>query len=227
MLTTILTPTYRNAAALVEAGKSVLAQTSPHWRWWIVLDEATPDTRHIATSFQSLDPRVTVFEERFDATKRHTDRYRPAMHFNAYCLRVATKYFAWLSDDDILMPSFVEQLVAHVELHPSYEVVYGECHIVDCRAGRDHTFINWLAADTPYGPTCAVMPSSRVDGGQILQTAASAREIINDTPMPDDWSYAGACDGHYLNCLAKRYAFLQYRHKVVTHRRTDASSFQR
>jgi glycosyltransferase involved in cell wall biosynthesis len=223
---TIVTATYNKPAYLREAGLSVLGQTRGDWRWWVVLDGADEETAAVALDFQETDPRVTVFEEHVAAADRWVKEYRPAALINKYYPLVTTRFLAWLSDDDVLEPCYLEVLAGELDRHLAYDVVFGTCEVVRYAHGGTAQPHAWLRADRAFGVGTDATPGCNIDGGQILQTKRSY-DALGGWQLPTDFQSASSVDAIYMNQLAERFTFVPVARKVMTHRRTPASSFKR
>lgn len=98
-ITTILT-TYRRPPLLKKAIESVLSQTYPHFTL-IVLDNASGDeTESTVREIIKTDSRVQFH--------RHSENIGMMANYSYGYSLIKTKYFTFLSDDDILSPCFFE-----------------------------------------------------------------------------------------------------------------------
>jgi glycosyltransferase involved in cell wall biosynthesis len=220
-ITTIVTATYNKEKFLPQAAESVFNQTRKDWRWWIILDGANGKTTDYIFNLQHRDPRITAFMENVGFYERKKI-YRPSILMNKYFPIIATDYFCWLSDDDIMQPTYLESLAGTLDSHPSWDVVFGWMDVIDQVNDTDwklhmyfgrHHWNKEYNADTP--------PMHLLDGGQILQTKASY--AVLNWQFPLEWVPGNTCDGLYLNELAKKFTLHPINEHVLTHRRTFLS----
>jgi len=109
LITTII-PTYRRPDHLRRAIGSVLAQTYPHIRV-CVYDNASGDaTAEVVADFSRRDPRVSYF--------CHAENIGAFANFNHGLGAVATSFFSFLSDDDVLLPEFYQTAIEQLEKFP-------------------------------------------------------------------------------------------------------------
>lgn len=223
-ITTIVTATYNKAEFLAEAAESVFRQTRADWCWWLILDGPDEPTRRLAGKLADQDPRVTVFHESTTEEQR-TREYRPAVLINNYFPRIDTRYFCWLSDDDLLEPDALEVLVDALRTHPEFDVAYGACEVVT-QAGSDWRHKNWIRAPANLGKGTNRRPDCVIDGGQVLQTKRSF-DALDGYRLPTDFAEAHHVDGVYLNRLARDFTFFAVNRKVMTKRCTYLSTHKK
>lgn len=215
---TFITATYNKAQMLAEAAKSVFAQTSSEWVWWILLNEADAQTEAVALRIASMDSRVKLIDFPIVESERYKIYY-PAVISNHFFKKVTTPYFTWFSDDDLLEPCFVEVLAGALDADPSKDIVYGHCRII-----RGNQFIAMLGANTVFGKTTGIWPDCKIDSGQTLQTKRSY-DSLGNYKIPTTWDHANHVDGIYMNHLAQRFPFWPIDRLVLTHRYSPLSAF--
>jgi glycosyltransferase involved in cell wall biosynthesis len=223
-LTTIITGTYNKHEFLPDAAESVLKQTNPNWRWWIVLDDAEDATKEIAYSLEKLDNRITCFEEKSTNLCRDAlVNRREAKIRDKYFRMVGTKYLSWLSDDDVLEPCFVEVLTDKI-IKEQGHIAFGFLDVVTkidnewCYV-RNQNCYNDLGLGTSHSPFCII------DGGQFIQTKESF-EAINWSFL-DNSSPPSLLDAIYMKELANYFRFYKVPIKVYTKRITYLSTYER
>lgn len=217
--TTIVTATYNKEKYFEDAIESVLSQTRPNWRWWIIMDGANAATSQICLRLAHRDSRVTLFKEDVVFTQRY-DFYRPSMLMNKYFPLIATDYFCWLSDDDILEPNYLEILAGALDRNRSWDIVYGACEVL----GEDGD--SWRKTYSfPLDPSVVYdvcdLPCGHIDGGSIVQTKRSY-DRIKEWQFPTKGNHR-LSDGLYMNELARHFKFHPVECKVLTHRQTAIS----
>lgn len=223
MTTTIVTATYNKPKYLPDAAASVFRQTDPDWEWWIVLDGADEPTRRLAYCWAVAEPRIRVFDEPVTEQQRR-ERYRPAVIANQYFPRIRTDHIAWLSDDDVLAPRFLELLTGKLRENPDWDVVYGPGDQVRLNADGEWVHDRTVPRNglPEFGPD--LMPVNKLDGGQLVHTRR-AYQALGGWQIPEGWAgTAHNCDGLYLNELAKRFTFHAIPENVLTHRCTPLST---
>lgn len=110
-LVSVIIPTYNRADALVEALESVLRQTMPHWKAYVI-DDGSRDWDRIQQAavrrFGGNESRIWFF---------HSSKNQGPGAARNRGLRLATgKYVAFLDSDDIWYPKHLE---THLNLHES------------------------------------------------------------------------------------------------------------
>lgn len=122
-MVTIIVPTRRRPQLLARAIRSVQAQTRGDVTI-AVTDNASGDaTRDVVASLMAGDPRIRYHEQPRDLGQHG--------NFQHALARVETPYFTLLSDDDLLLPNFVEQSVAALQTEPEAMFVSSPVLIVD------------------------------------------------------------------------------------------------
>lgn len=221
-ITTIVTSTYNKEKFLPQGAESILNQTRRDWRWWIILDGANSATTDYALLLQHRDPRITVFTERV-SFKNRKDIYRPAMLMNKYFPLITTDYFCWFSDDDIMKTTYLESMAGKLDQNPDWDITFGWCDVINQVGENDwalHMYLGRYAWSKEYNEQNP--PMYILDGGQFIQTKRSYN-ALNDWQFPTEWIDGNACDGIYMNELAKQFTFHPLDVQVLTHRRTHMS----
>lgn len=222
-LTTLITGTYNKHEFLPDAAKSVMSQTDPNWRWWIVLDDAEEPTKEIAYNLAKLDDRITCFEEKPPTNDRNPYVFnREAFIRDTYFRRVGTKWLAWLSDDDLLEPCFIEALTNKLRITQGH-IAFGHCEVV-VWTKDGWKFKERHAPTENLGFGTRVCPFTQIDGGQFLQSKESQDTL-------KDWMFQGKepslIDGLHMRELGKFYTFHCVPLKVHTKRITKLSTYQK
>lgn len=234
---TFVTGTYRQTYLLESAAQSVFAQTRGDWEWWIVMNGPTEPNRIVAERIAE-DPRVKLFEMPVEDTERHLIRfpvqpeysnkvYYPAVIANQYYPKIETPFFTWFSDDDLLDARFVELLAGTLEVDGSKDVVYGgmEGFTVNERGDILYPVLN-IPAKEKMGLGTGIMPDCRIDSGQILQTKRSY-DALGGYKIPETLDISWHSDGIYMNQLARSYTFWPVDARVLIHRRSPLSTWDK
>lgn len=109
LITTII-PTYRRPKLLRRAISSVLAQTYPHFQLCVYDNASGDETASVVAEFAKGDPRV-----RYHCQPENIGALR---NFIYGAQRVDTPFFSFLSDDDLLLPTFYETALLGFEKYP-------------------------------------------------------------------------------------------------------------
>jgi len=111
-LVSLLIPTFNSAATAGEAIQSCRDQTFKDLEI-VVYDEASKDeTRAIIAAAAKADPRV-----RFFCSETNSG---PVRAWRKLLDEARGRYFTWVWADDLILPRFVERLVAVLEQNPSH-----------------------------------------------------------------------------------------------------------
>ena len=110
MIVTVVIPTYRRPDMVVRAIRSVLNQTYAHVRVRVFDNASGDDTARVVGELAKADPRVEY--------TAHAENIGAAANFGHAIRQVDTPLFVALSDDDLLLPTFLERGVGMLEKHP-------------------------------------------------------------------------------------------------------------
>lgn len=110
-LVSLLIPTFNSVLTVRDAIRSCREQTFGNIEI-LVYDEASKDgTREIIEQEAEQDPRIRVFSS--DTNSGPVKAWRKLLH------EAKGKYFTWVWADDLILPKYVETLVAVLEDNPS------------------------------------------------------------------------------------------------------------
>lgn len=59
------------------------------------------------------------------------------MIMNKYFPLIATNYFCWLSDDDIMQPTHLESIAGKLDQNSEWDIVFSWCDVVNQTDGND------------------------------------------------------------------------------------------
>lgn len=118
-ITTIIT-TYKRPKLLKRAIESVLQQTYSSFQVCVYDNASGDETREVVLEFQKRDPRVKYH--------CHAENLGMMGNYQYAFSQVKTPLFSFLSDDDIVMPTFYETALKGFEAHP--EVMFSACSTV-------------------------------------------------------------------------------------------------
>ena len=133
----IAIPFYRNLPYLRVAIESVLQQSSPDWRLWVVDDsgEQEPKESVVALLASFADSRIHY--------RRNPVTVGMVANWNL-CLDTAdTEFITLLHGDDRLLPRYVEVVQRLADLHPTAVAVYCGATIIGTSGERTFSLADW------------------------------------------------------------------------------------
>jgi len=113
----IITPAYNGEKFIERAIKSVLWQTFNDWELIIVDDASTDQTVEIIKRYCEKDKRIKLIE-----LKENTGG--PAIPRTIACKEAKGELIAFLDQDDIFYPEYLELKVKYFEEHPEVDILY-------------------------------------------------------------------------------------------------------
>ncbi|MEM6494695.1 MAG: glycosyltransferase [Pseudomonadota bacterium] len=126
----IVLPVHNGEAYLADALKSILAQTFTEFELIAVDDCSTDRSPAILSEHAARDPRMRVI------TLRQNRKLPGAL--NAGFETARAPWFTWTSDDNLLLPGTLEDLLAERDAHPDADILYADYRVIDAegRTGR-------------------------------------------------------------------------------------------
>jgi GT2 family glycosyltransferase len=118
-LVTIVTPSYNQGSFLRRTIESALRQTYPHIEYLVVDGGSTDESVSILCSYSSRFWWVS-----------EPDRGQ-AHALNKGFARARGTICSYLNSDDVLLPRAVETVVAYLQQHPEWQMVYGRATLID------------------------------------------------------------------------------------------------
>lgn len=116
-------PCYNGAKMIGEAIESVIAQTFKDWELIIVNDCSTDNTLEVAQRYAAKDKRIRVFSNeknsKLPATLNHGFR------------EAHGELWTWTSDDNLLMPTMLEEMGKYLDKHSEVGMVISDELIID------------------------------------------------------------------------------------------------
>lgn len=120
---TVLIPTYNRSSLLQRATATVIGQSFKDWQL-IISDNASPDdTGKVVADLAAKDSRIRYV--------RHERNIGMLGNWASLIERVNTEYFCILSDDDLLLPEFLEIAVGALSADADLGMCFGRTAIVD------------------------------------------------------------------------------------------------
>ena len=112
-------------------------------------------------------------------------RYPPAAFWNEQVEAVGMDdYVCWLSDDDLLLPNYVEDLAGHLDAHQEVDCCYGGSRVENWDEAGKIADAQFLPMEGYVVFSGAWEPSCRIDGGQFMMRR-SALEAIPRPWVPE------------------------------------------
>ncbi len=136
----MILPVYGGERWVAEAIESVLAQTWPHWRLWVV-DDASPDA-----SAERVAPYLAAHPERIELVRLAESQRAAGARAHAVALG-SGEVLAFLDQDDRWLPEKLEAQLARLDADPALAAV--------------HTDVEWIAADGRPIPGAADAENAR------------------------------------------------------------------
>jgi len=135
---TVVVPSYDHAPFIERTLRSIVAQTFPPKKL-IVIDDG------------SKDESIAVIEGAlkdcpFDAELIARENRGLCATLNEGLANTETEYFAYLSSDDIWLPSFLEEQIALLESRPNAVLAFGHAYLID----EDNNIIDRTDNWTPF-----------------------------------------------------------------------------
>lgn len=109
-LVTVIIPTFSHAQTLPYSVASVLQQTFTDFELLIIGDGATAETAKAAQKLAKADKRITFHS--FPKSARTGEEYRHQL-----LQKATSKYICYLSDDDLWLPTHLEQMLSLLQKH--------------------------------------------------------------------------------------------------------------
>jgi len=113
----IITPTYNGEKFIERAIKSVLRQTFKDWEMIIVDDGSRDNTVEIVKKYTKIDPRIKLIE-----LKENTGG--PAIPRTIACKKAKGEYIAFLDQDDLYYPEYLELKIKYLDENPEIDVLF-------------------------------------------------------------------------------------------------------
>ncbi|MGH7145162.1 MAG: glycosyltransferase family 2 protein [Planctomycetota bacterium] len=152
LITTVI-PTYRRPEFLRRAVESVRSQTFPHWRL-LVLDNASGDATEAAmTELTAQDRRIEYI--------RHPANIGMMPNFQAGYDRVATPFFSFLSDDDMLLPHFYATALQALRQEPDARLFCSQAVVFNPERRIHRIAPGWGWAERRYDTGEAALPMTQ------------------------------------------------------------------
>lgn len=157
-------------------------------------------------------------------------RYGPAVFYNEEAKKAKPgDYVAWLSDDDLLLPDYVEALAGALDEHPEWSAVYGRSLHIDYSLEHGWTTIRRPLPESPEMPiyTADRLPLGKIDGGQFMVRRSALDEIEYPYAPEEVNEWTRVSDGLLMNKLAVACGFYPVPRIIMLNRTTPISGHTR
>jgi O-antigen biosynthesis protein len=191
-LVTVMLTSYNYGAYVGEAIRSALGQTYRNVEVLVLDNASTDDSREVIASFSDERLRVILHPENIGLWANYVEAVRLARG----------QFVLWLSADDVLLPTLIEDVLEYRRLHPGVEVVYASVAIIDAQ-GKIVSYFehpSFDGADTFIGRNELANLLTR-DSSMYLPTVLFERRFFDELG-PLDRSLEIASDYEYEVRLA-------------------------
>lgn len=176
-MVSIVLPCYNGAKMIGEAIESIIAQTYTDWELIIVNDCSTDNTLEVAKSYAAKDKRIRVFSNeknsKLPATLNHGFR------------EARGEYWTWTSDDNLLLPTMLEELCKFLDENPEVGFVISDLANIDIDG-------NILSYDLFPDNIAEQLPLRNCVGASFMyrsSVAQKAGEYREDLFLVEDYEY--------------------------------------
>ena len=148
-LVSVILPVYNGADYVRESLDSALAQTYSPYELIVVDDGSTDDTPTILADYAQRFPQIRVI--------RQVNQKLPAA-LNTGFAAARGEFLTWTSADNRFKPEFLTEMVASMQRHPHWELIYANEEII----GEEGTVLRdaeWFSGyQSPPGSGCIHLP---------------------------------------------------------------------
>jgi hypothetical protein len=153
-------------------------------------------------------------------------RYPPGVFFNhAAKLVHPHDYICWLSDDDLLLPNYLEDLAGFLDANREIGCCYGGSEVIFLE--EDGSTSHYKNLPELGWPTYNkwIQPACQIDGGMIM-LRRSVLDLIETPWMNElaDPELARITDGHLMNKIANKVGIYPVKKQVMINRITPVSA---
>ena len=164
-------------------------------------------------------------------------RYPPAAFWNETAKAANPgDYICWLSDDDLFLPNYIEDLAGYLDANPEIACCYGGNLVEVWGEGGKIMDAESLPREGYVVYNSGWLPACRIDGGQFM-VRRSALDLLewpwcpeeaSDDPTISAMSLPSRyCDAIYMNKIANAVGIYPIKKPVMIQRRTPLSGHTR
>ncbi len=205
----VLMPQYNVEPYLVESIESILQQTYPHFRFFILDDCSTDDSYNIAKRYAAQDERIILLRngENLGITASRNVLLRAID--NDY------PYFAWHDSDDISLPSRLEKQVHFLEQHSEY---------VGCGSAIEYFFPDGKTIERFYESDAQKVRSIGMVTSPMAQGATMLRSsVVKDIGLQNE-EFAVAADWEYWMRILKKHQLTNLPEVLIRYRQHEGQA---
>lgn len=173
----VIIPAFNASAFLRPCLDSVMEQTYRDFETIVVDDGSTDDTAEVVSAYRS---RVRYFHKANGGT---------SSALNAGIRIAKGEYLAWLSADDLFLPTKLERQLDQLTANPTLKISHTAFHIIDSGGNLQRTFVlptNMLASFSPL----SLIKFNMINGSSILfhrECLASTDGFDESIQGTEDW----------------------------------------
>lgn len=135
LITTII-PTFNRSQLLAKAIESVLAQSYPHFKVYVLDNHSTDNTLEVVKHYQASHPNIIYI--------RHDENIGMMKNYEYGFSLIDTPYFHVLSDDDLIDKNFYHNALQAFDEYPELGLYAGSTRIVSAKnAFMREPNLNW------------------------------------------------------------------------------------
>src|SRR5580704_8518688 len=185
----VFLPSYNKGAYVLDAMRSVFAQTMTDWELWILENSNDGKTHKLVeqeiADFHSpaqgcIGPSNKIHYERLEGEeveKQRREKYITAWLLNVYYPEANGEYIFYLSDDDMIEPETFELMTGELDANPNFFVVYAGLNITATRTPGDKGVVTSQvrAQDARTFPGTV---DCKLDGGQVMHRKTCLDHLV-------------------------------------------------
>lgn len=236
----VFLPSYNKGAYVLDAMRSVFAQTITDWELWILensndngvtrklIEQEIVDFHSPAQGEYRNNKIHYIKLDGEEIERRRAESYITAWLMNVYYPEANGEYIFYLSDDDLIDPDCLEIMSRELDEDPAKFVVWAGLRTAGVTGpGQTGPFPNTgiPAKDAKSFPGTA---NCQVDGGQVMHRKTALDALVwpyfEET---NEASVANHADGIFLERLVGRFIFHPIDKYLITHRWTPISQWSR
>lgn len=126
-LISIVLPVFNGENYFSDAVLSVLKQTYKKFELIIVDDGSNDGTKSIAENFCTQDSRISLI--------CHDENMKLPAALNTGFRAAKGELYTWISHDNIMLPTFIEEMKNELDANPDTAMVYGNMKLIDENGG--------------------------------------------------------------------------------------------
>lgn len=135
----VVLPVYNGARYLGAALESVLDQSFTDFELIVVDDCSTDETPQILADAAARDPRLRMITNA-------KNRKLPAS-LNVGFAQARADWFCWTSDDNLMLPDALAQLIRARDNHPDADIIHADYRVIDTRGVEQTKVVTGPASD--------------------------------------------------------------------------------